>query len=166
MQRSRTAKTTRTYRRTVLDAALAVTSPEPKPIAGVLIGTVVRFDAEGSPVVDLPYEWFTAHLSARTTIPLDGSAVGRQVAVMFEGGRPTHPVVVGIIQTTEGASGSRNVKLDGDRLTLTAEHEVVLRCGKASITLTRDGKILLRGAHLVSRSSGVNRIRGGSIHLN
>ena len=52
------------------------------------------------------------------------------------------------------------------RLELTAEREIVLRCGKASITLTRAGKILLRGAYIFSRSTGVNKIKGGSVQLN
>jgi hypothetical protein len=42
----------------------------------------------------------------------------------------------------------------------------VLRCGEGSITLTRDGKIVLRGKHIVTHASGVNRIRGGSVELN
>ena len=46
---------------------------------------------------------------------------------------------------------------------LTADKEIELRCGKASITLTKAGKILLRGEYLLSRSSGVNRIKGGSV---
>ena len=49
---------------------------------------------------------------------------------------------------------------------LSADKEIVLKCGKASITLTRAGKILIRGAYLLSRSSGPNRIKGGSIQLN
>ena len=51
-------------------------------------------------------------------------------------------------------------------LTFTANKQIVLKCGKASITLTRAGKVLIRGAYLSSRSSGVNRIKGGSIQLN
>jgi hypothetical protein len=43
---------------------------------------------------------------------------------------------------------------------------LVLRCGKARITLTRAGKVLVEGTYISSRSSGVNRIRGGSVHLN
>jgi hypothetical protein len=42
----------------------------------------------------------------------------------------------------------------------------VLRCGKASITLTSAGKVLIRGTYVLSRSSGVNKIKGGSIQLN
>jgi hypothetical protein len=56
--------------------------------------------------------------------------------------------------------------IDDQRLELTAEREIVLRCGKASITLTRAGKILLRGTYLFSRSTGVNKIKGGSVQLN
>ena len=42
----------------------------------------------------------------------------------------------------------------------------VLVRGKASITLTREGKVLIRGTYLSSRSSGVNRIKGGSVQIN
>ena len=56
--------------------------------------------------------------------------------------------------------------IDDQRLELKAEREIVLRCGKASITLTRAGKILLRGAYIFSRSTGVNKIKGGSVQLN
>jgi hypothetical protein len=42
----------------------------------------------------------------------------------------------------------------------------VFRFGQASITLTRAGKVLIRGAYLLSRSSGVNLITGGSVEIN
>src|SRR5262245_27299472 len=53
-----------------------------------------------------------------------------------------------------------------ERLELVADREIVLRCGEASITLTRAGKIILRGTYVLSRSSGVNKIKGGSIQIN
>jgi len=55
------------------------------------------------------------------------------------------------------------VRVDGERVVFDAKKEIVLRCGKASITLTRAGKVLIRGAYLLNRSSGVNRIKGGSV---
>ncbi len=58
------------------------------------------------------------------------------------------------------------LQLDGERLVLCAERELVLACGKATITLTRAGKVILAGTYLVSRSSGVNRIKGGSVQIN
>jgi hypothetical protein len=59
-----------------------------------------------------------------------------------------------------------SVTLDDDQLVFAAKEQVVLRCGKASITLTRAGKVLIRGAYLLSRSSGVHRIKGGSVQIN
>jgi hypothetical protein len=59
-----------------------------------------------------------------------------------------------------------DVEGDGERLVFSAEKEIVLRCGNASITLTRAGKVLIRGAYLLARSSGVNRIQGGSVQIN
>ena len=47
-----------------------------------------------------------------------------------------------------------------------SKEQLVLRCGKASITLTKAGKVLIDGSHVLSRSSGVNRVKGGSVQLN
>ena len=58
------------------------------------------------------------------------------------------------------------MRVDGDRLILTAHEQIVLRCGEASITLTRAGKVLIKGAYVVSRSTGMNRIQGGVVHIN
>lgn len=38
--------------------------------------------------------------------------------------------------------------------------------GEASIELHRDGRIILRGTHIASYSSGANKMRGTSIELN
>lgn len=58
------------------------------------------------------------------------------------------------------------VHIDGKRVVLEGQEEVVLKCGEASITLTRNGKVVIRGKYLLSRSSGVNRILGGSVQVN
>ena len=59
-----------------------------------------------------------------------------------------------------------DVYLDGKRVVLEAREEVVFKCGDASITLTKAGKILIRGKYLLNRSTGVNRIMGGSVQVN
>ncbi|HEY6876702.1 MAG TPA: hypothetical protein VI299_01735 [Polyangiales bacterium] len=56
--------------------------------------------------------------------------------------------------------------VDGKRVVLDAQDEIVLRCGKASITLRRNGRIVIRGTHVETQSQGVNRIRGGSVQIN
>jgi hypothetical protein len=58
------------------------------------------------------------------------------------------------------------VHVDGKKVLIEGREEVVLKCGEASITLTSIGKVVIRGKYLVSRSSGVNRILGGSVQVN
>lgn len=59
-----------------------------------------------------------------------------------------------------------DVYLDGQRVVLEGKQEIVFKCGEASITLTKAGKILIRGKYLLNRSTGVNRIMGGSVQVN
>jgi hypothetical protein len=64
------------------------------------------------------------------------------------------------------SSRELEVLVDGKRVVVEADRELVLKCGKASITLTRAGKIILRGTHVVSRSSGSNRVQGTQVRIN
>jgi hypothetical protein len=140
----------------------------------------------GAPLVDFPGNSAGTAIAARTTVHLTDENAGREVALMFEEGSPRRPVIVGLLepsaavcveqapaagaplQNTMPALDPRQftVEADGQRVTITAGQQLVLRCGKASITLTKAGKIILRGAYLLSRSSGVNRIKGGSVQIN
>jgi len=59
-----------------------------------------------------------------------------------------------------------SAQVDDQRVELTAEREIVLRCGDASITLTRAGKVIIKGAYILSRSSGYNKIKGAAVDIN
>jgi hypothetical protein len=126
-------------------------------------------------VAELPGEL----VPARTTVPLVRAQIGAAVVVLFERGDPRRPIIVGVLQdsirgTAEHGSAVSNapreglvaVQADDDRLVLTAEREIVLRCGEASITLTRAGKVLIKGTYVLSRSSGYNRIKGAAVDIN
>ena len=41
-----------------------------------------------------------------------------------------------------------------------------VRCGESSLTMKRDGKIVVKGRTIVSRASRVNKIKGGSVAIN
>lgn len=59
-----------------------------------------------------------------------------------------------------------NVKTTEDEVIIDAERKLTLRCGKSSITLYPNGKIVLRGEYILSDAEGVNRLTGGRIELN
>lgn len=59
-----------------------------------------------------------------------------------------------------------DIVIDGKRIVIEGKQEIVFKCGESSITLTKAGKILIRGKYLLSRSTGVNRILGGSVQVN
>ena len=59
-----------------------------------------------------------------------------------------------------------SIKADNDRFVVSAEREIVLQCGDASITLTRAGKVLIRGNYVLSQATGYNRIKGAAIDIN
>ena len=111
-------------------------------------------------------------LAARSTVALRRAMVGREVLVLLEDGDLERPVIVGVIephalqeQPAPEVPGVR-VEVDGQRHLIEAEREIVLRCGEASITLTRAGKLILRGTYILSRSSGYNKIKGAAVDIN
>ena len=93
---------------------------------------------------------------------------------MFDRGDVRLPIIIGVIERSGGLGAPRDqrptesvrVQADDTRLVLTAEREIVLQCGEASITLTRAGKVIIRGTYVLSRSSGYNKIKGAAIDIN
>jgi hypothetical protein len=150
----------------------ATTSSLTSAFSGVAVGELVAMIDDGrTPLVVFPGQEGSAAIAARSVVDLHGAHVGKPVVLMFEGGDGTKPIVLGVLRAAEGwplaqKPGQVEVDADGERLTVTAREELVLRCGKASITLTKAGKVLIHGSYVSSRSSGVNRIKGGSVHIN
>jgi hypothetical protein len=189
-------------------ARLSPLSLPARALPTVIVGTLVGIGDDGAPLVDFDGNRTGRPLTARCTAAATAGDAGGEVALLFECGDLSKPIILGMIYRPEahesrakqradqpaprgsnttccGAAvsaafpadgtpaprdslGTLTVEAtaDGKRVTLTADKEIELRCGKASITLTRAGKVLIRGAYLLSRSSGVNRIKGGSVQIN
>ncbi len=139
---------------------------QPKPIYGALIGTLAGIGPNGEPIVDFPGNR-KGPTTAIASTGFEARDVGSGATLLFEGGDPLKPILMGIVREA-GAPAEKPVtlELDGERLVFSAKKEIVLKCGKASITLTKAGKVLIRGSYLSNRSSGVNRIKGGSVQIN
>lgn len=147
--------------------------PSPiSPVPVTLLGKLHGFTTSGVALVDFAGNPSTEPLPARQTCPITQADAGREAVLLFENNDLGKPIILGLLQAPTAADGSSvqpepvTVSLDGEQINLSAKNEIVLRCGKASITLTRAGKVLIRGAYLLSRSSGVNRIKGGSVQIN
>ena len=121
-------------------------------IDGIRVGELVGIaDNCTRPLVVYPGQPGTAAIPARSIPDLRGEHIGRQA----ENAWPL-----------DDKPAQVEVDTDGERLVVSAKEEIVLRCGAASITLTKAGKVLIRGTYVLSRSSGVNRVKGGSVQLN
>ena len=147
---------------------VATAPQKPLPPAAV-IGELLALRREGQgALVMVPGQ--EAGAAARATVDLRPCDVGCQVLVVFEGGALVKPIIIGLLRDSgkrpRRSATALDVETDGERLVLTARRQLVLRCGKASITLTSVGKVLIQGEYVSSRSSGLNRVRGGSIQLN
>ena len=147
------------------------TATDRRRIDGVLVGTLVGFSEEATPLVTFHDQPGPIALAARATIDLKGSDIGREAVLMFEAGDPQRPIIIGCLSNAKirrlGTElGRVEVESDGQRLVVSASERIVLRCGKASITLTEAGKVIIQGAYLSNQSSGVLRIKGGSVQIN
>lgn len=167
------------------DAATAASVIAPGEI---IIGAIAGIDNQGQPLVDFPENPSGQPLPAMSTMSITTAHVGRNVALLFAKGDPRSPVIMGLIHSplddlivaydaktqespTQETSESSALKvdditIDGKRVVLEGKEEVVIKCGEASITLTKAGKILIRGNYVLNQASGVNRILGGSVQVN
>lgn len=158
----------------------------------IVIGVLTGINQQGQALVNFQDNLVESPIPAISTIEFSSRQIGRQVALLFAEGNLSKPVIMGLIYSAldvmlenfevvveednkeETSSSNGNAKtsvmedvlLDGKRIVLEGKEEVVLKCGEASITLTKAGKILIRGKYLLNRSTGVNRIMGGSVQVN
>ncbi len=137
--------------------------------SGVVLGRLMGFDLLEQPLVgDVP--GFAGQvLAARSAVALRRTMLGRQVVLVFEQVDQPVPIVLGVIEPHplhDPQPAPLALEVDGDRRVIEAEREIVLRCGDASITLTRAGKVIIRGHYILSRSTGYNKIKGAAIDIN
>jgi hypothetical protein len=159
-------------------AVFPVRVPQTAPLSGnAHIATIVSLSPDGTPDVRLDDGGpaLPARLAVRTTRARieKAIAVGQQAVVVFEGGDPSKPLIVGFIEPLDpprpdGSPGMPVIEadVDGRRVRLTAQDEIVLECGSASVTLRRNGRVVIRGTYVETRSDGTNRIKGGQVQIN
>jgi hypothetical protein len=145
------------------------------PLPHARVGRLVKLDGDGVPLVD--YQGNTSGpLPAVLAVPLDrdglqaAATAHAEAVLLFDGGDPLKPILVGLVQSTVPISPAPgkglDVKIDGKSVSFEAREEITLRCGNASITLRKNGKVAIHGAFVESHATGTNRIKGASVKVN
>ena len=134
-------------------------------IEGVLTGRIVSPGAAGM-VVGYERDGAACVAEARCLGATGTLPAGTAVALMFEGGDPDRPLVLGKMEDTDGPAAP--LALDGDSEGVRLSHPRRLRlvCGKAAITLSADGRVEIVGDHVTSLARGTNRMGGASVKIN
>ena len=149
-------------------------------IEGPRVGRVVAF-TRGEVCVDFEGNR-RGSLTCRVSAAIDEAALERaarekqDALLLFEGGDPARPVLVAVLRSATPMidallagplpAAQKVARVDGRRVELEGREEVVLRCGKASLTLRADGRVVLRGVNVVTQADAVQKIRGGKVEIN
>lgn len=114
--------------------------------------------------------------AARTLVDIFRKDVGRAVLLAFPTGETRRPVILGMVkdrcQPNPGQqidlerSDVQNYTIDGETVHFSAKKEILLECGKGSIRLRKDGKIIIKGVQVVSRAKGMNKVKGAAVSIN
>lgn len=141
----------------------------------IVTGQFIGVDEESRPLVT--YENHLEPVIAKAIVSVNDDPKllsGAQVLLFLGAGTP---IIMGFVSESLNNEAINNSGLLGDTLTsslhvdgkkinLQAQNEVVLKCGKSSISLARNGKITIKGKDVISRSSGANKIKGANVRIN
>jgi hypothetical protein len=134
--------------------------PHLQQLPGVTLGEVTGATNDGRPLVRWQGQPATAALVAAMPQALDWRrCTGTGVVLAFVDGDPKRPLVLALLDAPTAAQAPRTLRI-------AAGEELTIECGRSRIHLRADGRIEIRGEHLVSRSRGPNKVKGGSVHLN
>jgi hypothetical protein len=137
---------------------LEMESPE-AVLGAASVGRVVMIEANGDVLVDFRgNELGPVRARVATNETLDGK--DEPVLLLFENGNRRLPIIVGVLRP--GARRGTPKR----QLVFEAGEEIVIACGKSSLTLRRDGRIVIKGTELMSRASGTNKVRGATVQIN
>jgi hypothetical protein len=138
------------------------------PVGGVCLATVAHWSPQKI-AITLPHAPDEI-VEARVILPpgvvaTDARvAVGQHVVVMLD---KDGPVILGLLQPVGATEISKTqMQIDERRVEISAEDEIVLTCGEASLVMRKNGRVVLRGVQIETRAKGLNRIKGGTVAIN
>lgn len=149
------------------------------------LGRIVGLDPHGRALVEFPgaQPRPASTLGPVSRAELEQAAREQRVVMLaFLDGRADAPVLLSLHGPSElsltpppepepqveleSEGEALELELDGEHEVIEASKELVLRCGKASITLRSDGTVKIQGRDITSWARRRQRIRGGSVNIN
>lgn len=145
------------------------------------VGRLVEISSDGQAMVDYQYN-HGEPVPARSIIAelpehVNINAHRQPVLLVFENGNPNLPIIVGFInETLSNFPNNKELTLpikrpelvtrDNESIVIDAEKEIELRCGKSSVILKKNGKVVIKGTEIVSRAAKANKIKGAVVNIN
>jgi Domain of unknown function (DUF6484) len=171
-----------------------ISSDDDSPVSGQRfvqprLGTINRIEGQ---LIMVEFDGSRGPRIARAVATLgrrrleDAAASAQPVLLVFERGDPDRPIIIGLLDQgtaaddeqervvslglvqTPAAQPARVLQadVDGQRIRIVGKDEIVLECGQASITLRRNGKVVVRGTYIETYATGTNRVKGGQVRIN
>lgn len=147
-------------------------------VTGVVIGRIEGAAQDGRPLVS----WAASggqSLAARAVWLANApdwlKCQGLRVVLGFEDGDETKPLLLGLMDSPRPTTSISEVaesnagevrSLKPKVVRIESEEELILECGEAKISLRADGRVVILGGYVLSRSKGVNKIKGGAVQIN
>jgi len=148
-------------------------------VPSVVRGRLLEIDPDGTLIVTADaangQQYFCDYLwvDRAASVPL---IPGCQVLFVQPQGGSERGCVLGVIGRYVKVTGeSRSTPAQAETspqiprermIEIAADEKLTLQCGESSIVLSGDGTVVIRGTRVVSRSKGINRIKGAAVQIN
>lgn len=155
---------------------ISTSAPEGVTPLGPRIGRIVAVRPPDVIQVDFPGNPH-GPLTAVSTVAIDAAHCDGSVLLVFENSDFRRPVIVGLIREqpvtdhpkalTELNRGQIvDILVDGEKLVVDAKKEIEIRCGRSSLIMKPDGKVVLKGDDVTTRARRTNKVKGAAVRIN
>lgn len=148
--------------------------------SNVCVGEITDISKEGKLAVDYQGNHYEGVRCIGGLLNYDDCRQNLPISVLliFEENDFSLPIIIGKLSDTVPVTNKvsvesklpenveKSLSVDGETVTLKAKKEILLKCGKSSILLKKNGKIVVKGTEIISRSSGNNKLKGATVSIN
>lgn len=158
-------------------AALSVAPPTQRT-AELVLGTIAKVGSNHGVWIDYPDNPYQSPLAAICATSVVAADVGREVVLAFVQGDPAQPILMGLLRRhgTRNQAEARaavhaitpaiSATTEASHVCVEAAEAMTLKCGQASLTLNKDGRVIVRGTNVATYAEGTLRLRGSVVELN